>query len=60
MNGQDESLTGGRVGDGRAAGSSAMGDGGRAATSLMRDVDGTHTPTFENWKLEGSHVGDVL
>ena len=29
------------MGDGRAAGSSAMGDGGQAAVSLMPDVDGT-------------------
>ena len=30
------------VGDGRAEGSSAIGDGGQAAVSLMSDVDGTH------------------
>ena len=29
------------MGDGRAEGSSAMGDGGQAAVSLMPDVDGT-------------------
>lgn len=29
------------VSDGRAAGSSAIGDRGRAAISLMPDVDGT-------------------
>ena len=29
------------VGDGRAEGSSAIGDGGQAAISLMADVDGT-------------------
>ena len=29
------------VGDGRAEGSSATGDGGRAAVSLTPDVDGT-------------------
>ena len=29
------------MGDGRAEGSSAIGDGGQAAMSLMPDVDGT-------------------
>ena len=29
------------VGDGRAEGSSAIGDGGQAAISLMPDADGT-------------------
>ena len=29
------------MGDGRAKGSSAIGDGGRAAISLMSDIDGT-------------------
>ena len=29
------------MGDGRAEGSSAIGDGGRAAVSLMTDLDGT-------------------
>ena len=28
------------MGDGRAEGSSAIGDGGQAAISLMRDIDG--------------------
>ena len=31
------------VGDGGAEGSSATGDGGHAAVSLMSDADGTHT-----------------
>ena len=30
-----------RAGDGRAEGSSAIGDGGQAAVSLVPDVDGT-------------------
>ena len=30
------------MGDGRAEGMSAIGDGGQAAISLMPDVDGTH------------------
>ena len=29
------------MGDGRAEGSSAIGDGGQAAVSLMPDIDGT-------------------
>ena len=29
------------MGDGRAEGSSVIGDGGRAAVSLTRDMDGT-------------------
>ena len=29
------------MGDGRAEGSSAIGDGGQAAISLMPDIDGT-------------------
>ena len=43
MNRQEELLTGGgeEVGDGRAEGSSAIGDGGQAAISLTPDVDGT-------------------
>jgi len=32
---------GGEVGDGRATGSSAIGDRGQAAVSLMLDIDGT-------------------
>ena len=30
------------MGDGRAEGSSAIGDRGRDAVSLMPDIDGTH------------------
>ena len=43
MNRQEELLTGeGRgVGDGRAEESSAIGNGGQVAVSLMRNVDGT-------------------
>ena len=43
MNRQEELLleeVGGAVGNGRAEGSSAIGDGGQAATSLMSDIDG--------------------
>ena len=48
------------MGDGRAEGSSAIGDGGQAAISLTPDVDGTHVRNFESLQLEGSHVGDLL
>ena len=48
------------MGDGRAEGSSAIGDGGQAAISLTPDVDGTHVLIFENLQLEGSYVGDLL
>ena len=48
------------MGDGRAEGSSAIGDGGQAAISLMHDVDGTHVCIFESSQLEGSNVGDSL
>ena len=47
------------VGDGRAAGSSAIGDGGQAAISLTPDVDGMHVHIFESSQLEGSYVGDL-
>ena len=49
------------MGDGRAEGSSAIGDdGGQAAVSLMPDVDGTHVHIFESSQLEGSYVEDLL
>ena len=48
------------MGDGRAEGSSAIGDGGQAAVSLTPDVDGTHVHIFESLQLEGSYVGDLL
>ena len=40
--------------------SSAIGDGGQAATSFMSDINGTHIHTFENSKLNSSYVGDLL
>ena len=46
------------MGDGRTEGSSAVGDGGRAAVSLTPDIDGTHVHIFESSQLEGSYVGD--
>ena len=48
------------MGDGRAEGSSAIGDGGQAAISLMPDTDGTHLEIFECSQLEGLNVGDLL
>ena len=41
-------------------GSSAIGDRGQAAISLMLDADGTHIPIFESRQLEGLYVGDLL
>ena len=48
------------MGDGRAEGSSAIGDGGQAAVSLTPDVDGTHIRILESSQLGGSYVGDLL
>ena len=43
------------MGDGRAEGSSAIGDRGQAAISLTPAIDGTHVRISES-----SHVGDLL
>ena len=48
------------MGNGRAEGSSATGDRGQAAISLIPDTDGTHVCIFESSQLEGLHVGDLL
>ena len=57
------------MGDGRAEGSSVIGDGGQASISLMPDADGTgsgslldqmHVSIFESSQLEGLYVGDLL
>ena len=48
------------MGDGRAEGSSAIGDGGQAAISVTPDVDGTHVRIFESAQLKGSYVGGLL
>ena len=48
------------MGDGRAEGSSATGDGGQAAVSLTPDADGTYVHIFESSQLEGLYVGDLL
>ena len=45
------------VGDGRAEGSSATGDGGASSASLTPDVDRTHDHIFESLQPDGSHVG---
>ena len=39
------------VGDIRAEGMLATGDGGKAAISLMPDVDGTHVRISESWQF---------
>ena len=43
------------MGNDRAEGSSAIGDGGQAAISLTSDADGTHILIFEGLQLEGSN-----
>ena len=48
------------MGDGRAEGSPAIGDGGQAAISLTPAVDGTHVCIFESSQLEGLYVWDFL
>ena len=48
------------MGDGRAEGSSAIGDRGHAAVSLTPDVDETHIRIFESSKLAGLCVGHLL
>ena len=48
------------MGEGRAEGSSATGDGGRDAMSLEPDTDGTHVHIFESLQLGGFHVGNLL
>ena len=48
------------MGDGRAEGSSAIGDRGQAAISLTPDTDGTHVRIFESSQLDGSYVGGLL
>ena len=47
------------VGNGRSAGSSAIGDRGQTAVSLMPNA-GTHIHIFESLHLEGSYVGGFL
>ena len=49
-----------KVGDGRAEGSSATGDG--PGDALMPDVDGPHDCTFESAQLEGLYqdLGGLL
>ena len=47
------------MGDGRAEGSSAIGDRGQAAMPLMPDADGMHVHIFESSQLESSCVRDL-
>ena len=47
------------MGNGRAEGSSATGDGGQAATSLTSDIDEAWVQVSESSQLEGSCVGDL-
>ena len=48
------------MGDGRAEGSSTIGDGGQSQISLMAGADGTHLHIFENSQLDGLYVGELL
>ena len=48
------------MGDGRAEGSSAIGDREQATISLMPEVDGTHFCIFQSSQLEGLHVEELL
>ena len=48
------------MGDDRAEGSLAIGDGGQAAISLTSDVGGTHVRIFEGLQLESSYVGNSV
>ena len=48
------------VGDRRAEGSSAIGDGGQAAVILMPDVNGMQVHIFESLQLEGSYVENLM
>lgn len=48
------------MGNGRAEGSSATGDGGQAAVSLTPDVDGTHICSLGSSQLVDTDVGGFL
>ena len=48
------------MGDGRAEGWSAIGDGGQSQISLMAGADGTHLHIFESSQLDGLYVGELL
>ena len=48
------------MGDGKAEGSSAIGDRGQATVSLTADSDGKHIYIVESSQLEDSYVGDLL
>ena len=48
------------MGDGRAEGLSAIGDGRKAAISLTPNVVGIHIHIFESSQFEGLYVGYLL
>ena len=48
------------VGDDRAEGSSARGDGEQAAITLMPDINGTHVHIIKSSQLEYSYVGRLV
>ena len=49
----------GKMGDCRAEGSTAVGDGGQAAMSLTPDADGTCMSIFESLHLQASYIGGL-
>ena len=48
------------MGDGKAEGSSSIGDGGQAAISFTPNIDRMHIHIFESLQLEGSYTEDRL
>ena len=48
------------MGYGRAEGSPAVGDGGKAVISLKLDVDETHVHIFESSQLESSYYYCIM
>ena len=48
------------MGDGRAEGLSAIGDGRKAAISLTPNIVGIHIHIFESSQFEGLYVGYLL
>ena len=48
------------MGDGRAEGLSAIGNGGQIAVSLTPDFDGLQVCIFESLQLDGLYFEDLL
>ena len=48
------------MGDGKAEGSSSIGDGGQAAISFTPGFDRMYIHIFESFQLEGLYVGNGL